>query len=139
MGKAAPFSAKKIKDKPLEDKYCNAFNLKMILGLDDVFFFEQVLKEQRPTALASPDLTMSFNSRSAYLIGRYIKYSRHLPQTPWVLNGEAPFGTSIQEEVQRHILGRFYRPGDEPRLKFHSGGREDIDVRMLGEGRPFVL
>lgn len=23
--------------------------------------------------------------------------------------------------------------------KFHSAGREDIDVRMLGEGRPFVL
>lgn len=24
-------------------------------------------------------------------------------------------------------------------LKFHSGGREDIDVRMLGTGRPFVV
>ena len=23
--------------------------------------------------------------------------------------------------------------------KFHSAGREDIDVRMLGGGRPFVL
>ena len=23
--------------------------------------------------------------------------------------------------------------------KFSSGGREDIDVRMLGKGRPFVL
>ncbi len=22
---------------------------------------------------------------------------------------------------------------------FHSAGREDVDVRMLGEGRPFVL
>ena len=22
---------------------------------------------------------------------------------------------------------------------FHSGGREDIDVRMLGQGRPFIL
>ncbi|GET86664.1 hypothetical protein, conserved [Leishmania tarentolae] len=25
------------------------------------------------------------------------------------------------------------------RYKFHSAGREDVDVRMLGEGRPFVL
>ena len=24
-------------------------------------------------------------------------------------------------------------------LKFHSGGREDIDVRMLGNGRPFAI
>jgi tRNA pseudouridine synthase 10 len=23
--------------------------------------------------------------------------------------------------------------------KFHSGGREDIDVRMLGKGRPFII
>lgn len=24
-------------------------------------------------------------------------------------------------------------------VKFHSGGREDIDVRMLGNGRPFAI
>ena len=24
-------------------------------------------------------------------------------------------------------------------VKFHSAGREDMDVRMLGSGRPFVL
>lgn len=24
-------------------------------------------------------------------------------------------------------------------MKFHSGGREDIDVRMLGNGRPFLI
>lgn len=26
-----------------------------------------------------------------------------------------------------------------PRYKFHSAGREDVDVRMLGSGRPFVI
>jgi len=25
------------------------------------------------------------------------------------------------------------------KYKFHSGGREDIDVRMLNNGRPFVM
>ncbi len=30
----------------------------------------------------------------------------------------------------------FFKPIDH---KFHSGGREDIDVRMLGSGRPFVV
>ena len=30
----------------------------------------------------------------------------------------------------------YYQPKD---YKFHTGGREDIDVRMLGNGRPFVL
>eukprot|EP01017_Pseudomicrothorax_dubius_P020612 TRINITY_DN2241_c0_g6_i2.p1 TRINITY_DN2241_c0_g6~~TRINITY_DN2241_c0_g6_i2.p1 ORF type:complete len:236 (-),score=50.19 TRINITY_DN2241_c0_g6_i2:102-809(-) len=45
------------------------------------------------------------------------------------------YETSIQEEIERIVLPIFL-----PRTaKFHSGGREDIDVRMLGEGRPFVL
>lgn len=33
-------------------------------------------------------------------------------------------------------MTQIFRPDS---LKFHSGGREDIDVRMLGNGRPFVL
>lgn len=33
------------------------------------------------------------------------------------------------------IAERFKAEGS----KFHSGGREDIDVRMLGSGRPFVV
>lgn len=33
-------------------------------------------------------------------------------------------------------MGEFFKPSG---FKFHSGGREDIDVRMVGNGRPFVL
>jgi len=45
------------------------------------------------------------------------------------------YETSVQEEIAKPILP-YFRPKD---YKFHSGGREDIDVRMLGDGRPFVL
>jgi tRNA pseudouridine synthase 10 len=26
-----------------------------------------------------------------------------------------------------------------PRYKFHAAGREDVDVRMLGPGRPYMI
>ncbi|CAM9351990.1 unnamed protein product [Phaeothamnion confervicola] len=41
------------------------------------------------------------------------------------------------------IVGEPFEPlverGDAGRVKLHGAGREDIDVRMLGRGRPFVL
>jgi len=43
--------------------------------------------------------------------------------------------TSVEEEIVRCILPHF-----QPReYKFHSSGREDMDVRMLGNGRMFFI
>lgn len=36
-------------------------------------------------------------------------------------------------------LSAHLSPYEVPDFRFSSSGREDIDVRMLGEGRPFVL
>ncbi|KAL3227219.1 hypothetical protein MRX96_024187 [Rhipicephalus microplus] len=70
-----------------------------------------------------------------YLAGRYCKYSRLLSQTPWILNGKRIMEASVQElitdVVTKHI------PNEK--IMFSSSGREDVDVRMLGRGRPFVL
>jgi len=41
----------------------------------------------------------------------------------------------VHEEIARGIDAAF----GAHVTKFHSAGREDIDVRMLGSGRPFVL
>lgn len=43
--------------------------------------------------------------------------------------------TSVQEEIATVVESTFGATAS----KFHSAGREDIDVRMLGGGRPFVL
>ena len=43
--------------------------------------------------------------------------------------------TSVEEELTRHILPAFGAVS----ARFSSSGREDLDVRMLGGGRPFVL
>ncbi|XP_032228200.2 tRNA pseudouridine synthase Pus10 isoform X2 [Nematostella vectensis] len=75
-------------------------------------------------------------SHGSLLIGgRYNKYSRCLPQTPWLIDGERLKESSVQEKII-NIIGPPIQADD---CRFSSSGREDIDVRMLGTGRPFVL
>ncbi|HHI79719.1 MAG TPA: hypothetical protein ENK02_07040 [Planctomycetes bacterium] len=84
-----------------------------------------------------------------YLEGRYRKLARGLPQTIFYCpkckgrrRGCAFCGgygkltkDSVQELIARKVLPRYKaRMG-----KFHGAGREDVDVRMLGGGRPFVF
>eukprot|EP00750_Incisomonas_marina_P030989 INCI7690.7.p1 GENE.INCI7690.7~~INCI7690.7.p1 ORF type:complete len:554 (-),score=74.43 INCI7690.7:39-1454(-) len=69
------------------------------------------------------------------VFGRYIKCSRRLSQTPWVINGQRKGISSVEEALAGPILDQF-RPTT---FKFHSAGREDFNVRMCGNGRPFIL
>ncbi len=84
---------------------------------------------------------------SLYVYGRYNKYSREIPQTRWPCrecNGKGcarcnetgkMYADSVEEFVGRVVLR--HTGGKDHR--FHGMGREDIDARMLGSGRPFVL
>ena len=79
--------------------------------------------------------TIGFTHSSLFVGGRYSKYSRALPQTPWIIAGVRKVATSVQELICDHLT-RFTRSSD---VKFSSSGREDCDVRMLGNGRPFLV
>ena len=82
-----------------------------------------------------------------YLKGRYRKLDRTLPQTRWPCRRCAGRGcdacagtgktypTSVEEIVAAPVLAATGGDGS----RFHGMGREDIDARMLGRGRPFVL
>lgn len=82
-----------------------------------------------------------------FIGGRYNKYSREIPQTIWPCrechgkgcphcHGKGKmYETSVQEIIGDIALQM--ADGDEH--FFHGMGREDIDARMLGDGRPFVL
>lgn len=78
---------------------------------------------------------IDFTHEPVYIAGRYLKFSRTLSQTPWILNGDTKFMSSVQEKlisgVQKYITCKD--------IKFCASGREDVDVRMLGRGRPFLL
>lgn len=84
---------------------------------------------------------------SLYMKGRYRKFDRTLPQTKWPcrhcdgrgcdrcgMTGKA-YPTSVEELIAGPALEVSHAEGS----RFHGMGREDIDARMLGRGRPFVL
>lgn len=82
-----------------------------------------------------------------YIEGKYNKYKRGIPQTKWPCSKckgrgceECNFtGKQYPESVEELISERFLELTKGREAKFHGAGREDIDVLMLGSGRPFVL
>ncbi len=87
-----------------------------------------------------------------YLESRYCKLERGLPQTVFYCpecKGDRKraksctrcegYGKLTKDSVQE-ILSRRLLPALKARFgKFHGAGREDLDVLMLGRGRPFVF
>lgn len=89
----------------------------------------------RPCTSNGVTLLIKGHRSPQYIGGRYLKVQRGLPQSPWVVGGVRKGETSVQEELAAAIL-----PGAKAdSYAFISSGREDIDVRMLGCGRPFAL
>ncbi len=85
--------------------------------------------------------------KSLYVFGMYNKFQRGIPQTKWFCRSCKGKGcrnckytgklyeTSVEELIAEPLLAAT-KATDE---SFHGSGREDIDVRMLGSGRPFVM
>jgi len=90
-----------------------------------------------PPAAPKQPFTMSMIQKrnSIWIGGRYNKLGRDLPQTPWIIAGERKCETSL-EEILIEGLNKAVKAET---MKFMSSGREDVDVRMLGNGRPFVF
>jgi tRNA pseudouridine synthase 10 len=110
----------------------------------------QEVNFEKPTIMAVIDTAfdvVTLQIASLYVYGRYKKYSREIPQTKWyckICYGKGCkkcnytgriYDSSIQERISKTVL--FYAQGKDD--SFHGCGREDVDVRMLGNGRPFVL
>ena len=82
-----------------------------------------------------------------YVEGRYNKWKRGIPQTKWPCGKckgrgceECNYtGKQYPESVEELISEHFLKLTKGREAKFHGAGREDIDVLMLGSGRPFVL
>ena len=93
----------------------------------------------------TPLVAMNLCRKPVFFTGNYLKLQRGLSQTPWwgrgsevtrrIVDGERKTEGSVEE----FILGTFREFMKSDGMKFHSAGREDVDVRMLFEGRPFVV
>jgi tRNA pseudouridine synthase 10 len=113
-----------------------------VLRLDEMSREEFFRRCPIPVSSLSPPcisnevtLVMKGQRSPQYIGGRYLKLQRGLPQSPWIMGGIRKGKSSVQEELAAAIL-----PGAKAdSYAFMSSGREDIDVRMLGSGRPFAL
>ena len=84
---------------------------------------------------------------SAFFSGRYVKKSRAMPQSKWLCRKcsgrgckECGFtGRMYPSSVEERVAAPLIRMCEGAGSKLHALGREDIDVRMLGTGRPFVI
>ena len=82
-----------------------------------------------------------------FIAGRYRKLVRSIPQSKWFCmecRGKGckkcnwtgkMYPESVQEIVEKPLL----EATSGASTSFHASGREDIDARMLGNGRPFVI
>jgi tRNA pseudouridine synthase 10 len=82
-----------------------------------------------------------------FVAGRYRKLVRDIPQSKWFCSNcrgrgcEKCSGTgkmypeSVEELASKSLL----EAAEGEKTSFHASGREDIDARMLGSGRPFII
>ena len=85
--------------------------------------------------------------RSLYAYGRYRKLVRGIPQTRWPCRKCKGVGCvacnftgkQYPESVEELIAAPFLVAAGADEAYLHGAGREDIDARMLGSGRPFVI
>lgn len=145
-----------------EDKFKAEFNL-----LESESFKNHFNREigklissiiNKPPEFEKPDIVIIFSLdfdefeiqllvRSLFISGRYNKLIRGIPQTRWPCRkcqgkgcDDCNFtGTQYNTSVEQLISPLFIEESKATGSKFHGAGREDIDVRMIGNGRPFIL
>ncbi|NLZ29570.1 MAG: tRNA pseudouridine(54/55) synthase Pus10 [Methanomicrobiales archaeon] len=110
----------------------------------------KVVDFTRPDVVAILDLSdgiIEVQVNPVFFAGRYMKYERGIPQTRWdcrACRGAGcercgftgkQYADSVEELIGRTVIEVFDADG----ATLHGAGREDIDARMLGSGRPFVM
>jgi len=118
--------------------------------------FEARLGRPATVGFASPDVSfvidlasdaLRLHVASLYVYGRYRKLARGMPQTKWPCRRcrgrgcpSCGFtGKQYPESVEEWIAAPLLEAAGAETARLHGAGREDIDARMLGGGRPFVL
>ncbi|MCX8184905.1 MAG: tRNA pseudouridine(54/55) synthase Pus10 [Sulfolobales archaeon] len=67
--------------------------------------------------------------------GRYVKIGRYISQATWFKkDGSRKYRLSIYDLCLEYLKAFNIRD-----LVLHAAGREDVDARMLGDGRPIVI
>uniref|UniRef100_A0A3P9L2Z0 tRNA pseudouridine(55) synthase n=1 Tax=Oryzias latipes TaxID=8090 RepID=A0A3P9L2Z0_ORYLA len=104
--------------------------VKALEKISDDKFLQYPCPPARPACSCVPQDVQCLHV--SVFIARYNKFCRSLPQTPWLIDGERRMESSVEELIAAPILTAFRA------FNFSSSGREDVDVRTLGN-RPFAM
>jgi tRNA pseudouridine synthase 10 len=93
------------------------------------------------------DLSFEITVKPVYVYGRYLKRVRNISQTRWLCGKCKGLGCEICNYTGKRYLNSVEELISTPTIELfeakdavlHGSGREDVDARMLGSGRPFVL
>uniref|UniRef100_H3CCH7 tRNA pseudouridine synthase Pus10 n=1 Tax=Tetraodon nigroviridis TaxID=99883 RepID=H3CCH7_TETNG len=124
--------------KPTKNKQSVFTRMAVVKALDkisDLAFLKHYPSPPAPVSSRCVLQDVQCLHTSLFIAGRYNKFSRNLPQTPWLIGGERRMESSVEELIAAPILATFRTDG----FNFSSSGREDVDVRTLGTGRPFAV
>ncbi|MEM3874731.1 MAG: tRNA pseudouridine(54/55) synthase Pus10 [Candidatus Bathyarchaeia archaeon] len=111
---------------------------------------------QKPVEHRKPDIVVLINPMTSkikvqvnplYIAGRYKKLVRGIPQSKWFCTNCRGKGCEkcnwtgkrYPESVEELISEPILKATGGAKTSFHASGREDVDARMLGKGRPFVI
>ncbi|MEM2020675.1 MAG: tRNA pseudouridine(54/55) synthase Pus10 [Zestosphaera sp.] len=80
-------------------------------------------------------LEVRASSAQLFLRGRYVKVGRFISQRWWYLrDGAFRYRASVEGVAER--VASLFKCRD---VLIHAAGREDVDARMLGDGRPLMI
>jgi tRNA pseudouridine synthase 10 len=121
-----------------------------LLGKKIALYSGKVVEYKKPevVVLINPmteEIRLQINP--LYIAGRYRKLVRGIPQSKWLCSycrGKGCekcnwTGKMYSESIEEIIEKPFLETTEGVKASFHASGREDIDARMLGKGRPFVI
>lgn len=111
---------------------------------------------QKDVDFKTPDVVVIINPFTQFffiqvnplhIAGRYRKLVRGIPQSKWLCRdcrGDGCqrcnwTGKMYPESVEEIVAAPTLEKTKGEAAVFHAAGREDIDARMLGSGRPFVI
>ncbi|KAJ3317165.1 putative tRNA pseudouridine synthase Pus10 [Boothiomyces sp. JEL0866] len=88
-----------------------------------------------PVITTNSSLGISFNHSQLFVAGRYNKLERGISNSKWFVGSKRMAQDSMEELIGNYLTQAFQCSS----YKFSSAGREDVDVLMLGRGRPFYF
>jgi len=121
-----------------------------ILGKKIALYSEKAVEHKKPEVVVLVDPftnKIGLQVNPLFISGRYKKLARGIPQSKWFCSNCRGKGCEkcnwtgkmYQESVEEIIGKLFLDATGGAKTSFHASGREDIDARMLGKGRPFVI